>query len=62
MAQKVQAFKFQIYETFLASREWLVVYPTFTSPKEFVRDVFLENTLKRNSTKERLIRLPFLYI
>jgi hypothetical protein len=44
----------------LASNEWLMVYLTSTSPKEFVRDVFLENTLKRNSTKERLRRLHFL--
>jgi hypothetical protein len=39
-----------------------MVYLTYTYPKEFVRDVFLENTLKRNLTKERLRRLPFLYI
>jgi hypothetical protein len=37
-----------------------MVYLTSTSPKEFVRDVFLENTLKRNLMKERLIRLHFL--
>jgi hypothetical protein len=37
-----------------------MVYPTCTSPKEFVRDVFWENTLKRNSTKERLKGLPLL--
>jgi hypothetical protein len=37
-----------------------MVYPTSTSPKEFVRDAFLENTLKRNSTKERLRELPLL--
>jgi hypothetical protein len=37
-----------------------MVYLTSTSPKEFVRDVFLENTLKRNPTKEILRRPPFL--
>jgi hypothetical protein len=46
----------------LASREWLMVYPTSTSPKEIVMDVFLENTLERNSAKERLRELPLLYI
>jgi hypothetical protein len=44
----------------LESRKWLMVYLTSTSPKEFDRDVFLENTLKRNSTKERLRMIPFL--
>jgi hypothetical protein len=39
-----------------------MVYLTPTSPKEFVRDVFLENTLKRNVTKEGHKRLPLLYI
>jgi hypothetical protein len=37
-----------------------MIYLTSTSPKEFVRDVFLENTLKRNSIKEKPRRLPFL--
>jgi hypothetical protein len=37
-----------------------MVYLTSTSPKEFVRDVFFKNTLKRNSIKERLRGLPFL--
>jgi hypothetical protein len=37
-----------------------MVYTTSTSPKEFVRDVFLENTLKRNLTKETLRELPLL--
>jgi hypothetical protein len=30
--------------------------------KSLVRDVLLENTLKRNYTKERLIRPPLLWI
>jgi hypothetical protein len=37
-----------------------MVYQISISPKETVRDVFLENTLKRNSTKERLRELPLL--
>jgi hypothetical protein len=44
----------------LARKYWLMVYQTSISPKESVRDVFLENTLKRNSTKERLRELPLL--
>jgi hypothetical protein len=34
--------------------------PTSISPREYVRDVFLENTLKRNSTKEGLREIPHL--
>jgi hypothetical protein len=37
-----------------------MVYQTSISPKESVSDVFLENTLKRNLTKERLRELPLL--
>jgi hypothetical protein len=37
-----------------------MVYQTSISPKESVRDVFLENTLKKNSTKERLRELSLL--
>jgi hypothetical protein len=39
-----------------------MVYNTFIYPKESVRDMLLENALKRNLTKERLIELPLLYI
>ena len=46
----------------LARKYWLMVYQTSISPKEFVRDVFMENTLNRNSTKERLKELPLLWI
>jgi hypothetical protein len=35
-----------------------MVYQTSISPREYVRDVFSENTLKRNSTKESLRELP----
>jgi hypothetical protein len=35
-----------------------MVYQTSISPREYVRDVFSENTLKRNSTKESLSELP----
>jgi hypothetical protein len=36
----------------LAIKDWLMVYHKSISPKEYVRDVFLENTLKRNSTRK----------
>ena len=35
------------------SSEWLIVFRTFIFPKELVKDVFLENTLKRNLKKGR---------
>jgi hypothetical protein len=44
----------------LARKYWLMVYQTSISPREYVRDVFLENTLKRNLTKESLNELPHL--
>jgi hypothetical protein len=34
-----------------------MVYQASISPREYVRDVFSENTLKRNSTKESLREL-----
>ena len=36
------------------SREWSLDFPTFIFPKEFVKDVFLENILKRSLKKGRL--------
>jgi hypothetical protein len=60
MARKVREFKLSDICNNLANMEWLMVYPKSTSLKEFVRDSFLENTVKRNSTKERHIRLPLL--
>jgi hypothetical protein len=44
----------------LAIKYWLMVYQTSISPREYVRDVFSENTLKRNSTKESLRELLLL--
>jgi hypothetical protein len=44
----------------LARKYWFMVYLTSISPKEYVRDVFLENTLKRNSIKERLREIHLL--
>jgi hypothetical protein len=38
----------------LSKKILLMVYHTSISPREYVRDVFSENTLKRNSTKESL--------
>jgi hypothetical protein len=46
----------------LARKYWFMVYHTSISPREYVRDVFLENTFKRNSTKESLKELLHLYI
>jgi hypothetical protein len=37
-----------------------MVYETSISPREYVRDVFSEKTLERNSTKESLNELPHL--
>jgi hypothetical protein len=37
-----------------------MVYQTSISPREYVRDVFSENTLKKNSSKESLNELPHL--
>jgi hypothetical protein len=37
-----------------------MVYQTSISPREYVRDVFSGNTLKRNSIKESLSELPHL--
>jgi hypothetical protein len=34
-----------------------MVYQTSISPREYVKDVLSENTLKRNSTKENLREL-----
>jgi hypothetical protein len=44
----------------LASTNWLMFYQTSISPREYVRDVFSENTLKRNLKKESLSELPHL--
>jgi hypothetical protein len=46
----------------LAIKYWLMVYQTSISPREYVRDAFSENTLKRNLTKESLRELLHLYI
>jgi hypothetical protein len=44
----------------LERKYWLMVYKTSISPGEYVKDMFSENTLKRNSTKESLGELMHL--
>ena len=44
----------------ISKKDWFMVYHTSISPREYVRDVFLENILKRNSTKESLRELSHL--
>jgi hypothetical protein len=45
----------------LESKDWLMFYQASISAREYVRDVFLENALKRNSTKESVSELLHLY-
>jgi hypothetical protein len=56
--EKIRYLNFRYMQQIII-REWFMVYLTSNSPKEFVRDLLLENTLKKNSTKERLKRIPF---
>jgi hypothetical protein len=53
-------FKISYICNILERKDWFMVYQTSISPKESVRDVFLENTLKINSTKEIHRELPLL--